>query len=89
MPLVETDLTSTVPSQQIRPEIAYRSQLFTDRLLEKRRELHIGKSDSSNKSKVGGNNHRITLLRDCVYYGHIERGKNHFQYYISTQDFFL
>lgn len=88
VPLVETDLTSTVPSQQIRPEIAYRSQLFTDRLLEKRRELHKGKSDSSNKSKVGGNNHRITLLRDCVYYGHIERGKNHFQYYISTQDFF-
>lgn len=88
VPLVETDLTSTVPSQQIRSEIAYQSQLFTDRLLKKRRELHKGKSDSSNKSKVGGNNHRITLLRDCVYHGHIERGKNHFQYYINTQDFF-
>lgn len=88
VPLVETDLTSTVPSQQIRSEIAYRSQLFIDRLLEKRRKLHKGISDSPDKSKVGGNNHRITLLRDCVYYGHIERGKNHFQYYISTQDFF-
>ena len=84
VPLVETDLTSTVPSQQIRSEIAYRSQLFTNRLLDKRRKLHKG----SDKSNVGGNNHRITLLRDCVYYGHIERGKNHFQYYISTQDFF-
>lgn len=88
VPLVETDLTSTVPSQQIRSEIAYRSQLFIDRLLEKRRKLHKGISDNSDKSKVGGNNHRITLLRDCIYYGHIERGKNHFQYYISTQDFF-
>ena len=88
VPLVETDLTSTVPSQQIRPHIAYRSKHLTDKLFEKRKELHNGKSGGSNKITMGGNNHRITLLRDCVYYGHIERGKNHFQYYISTQDFF-
>lgn len=88
VPLVETDLTSTVPSQQIRSEKLYRSQFYIDKFLEIRRKFHEGISDGCGKSRVGGNNHRITLLRDCVYYGHIERGKNHFQYYISTQDFF-
>lgn len=73
VPLVETDLTSTVPSQQIREE-----------MLENRKNF----SDFSEMELVKKNNERIQLLKDCVYYGHIKRGKNHYQYYINSQDFF-
>lgn len=34
------------------------------------------------------NNKRLLLLKDCVYYGHIYRRQNHYQYYIDTQKFF-
>lgn len=73
VPLVETDLTSTVPSQQIREE-----------MLENRKNF----SDFSKMELVTKNNERIKLLKDCVFYGHIKRGKNHYQYYINSQDFF-
>lgn len=31
---------------------------------------------------------RISKLKEKVYYGHCERGKNHFQFYINTDDYF-
>ena len=67
IPLVETDMTSTVPTQQIRPK-------------------GLREIASSIDHKI--NNKRISLLNGCVYYGHIKRGKNHYQYYIDTQKYF-
>lgn len=76
LPIVETDVTSTVPSQQIRGE-------------------HLPKSESKRKEQINRlgtyheiNNERLKLLRECVYYGHITRDKNHHQYYINTLDYF-
>lgn len=63
LPIVETDPTSTVPSQQ----------------------LHISKNKSYDSIE---NVERIIDLYNYVYYGHITRGKNHFQYYIDTQSYF-
>lgn len=77
LPLVETDLTSTVPSQQIRKEKSVDSIRINNQL-----------SSKNDFSYVKTNNDRLCMLRDCVYYGHIKRSKNHHQYYISTQDFF-
>ena len=84
VPLVETDLTSTVPAQQIRAQQHPLSALLRKEVIKKNKEMHIGFAGS----KTTGNNSRIMMLKDCVYYGHIERGKNHHQYYISTQDYF-
>lgn len=73
VPLVETDSTSTVPSQQIREEI---------------NEVSISNHIVRNGKYHEDNNKRLILLEDCVYYGHIKRSKNHYQYYINSQDFF-
>lgn len=70
VPLVETDLTSTVPSQQIREE---------------RAENMI---KEYTQDEIDTNNQRLIWLKDCVHYGHIRRSKNHYQYYISSQDYF-
>lgn len=67
IPLVETDVTSTVPAQQIR---RFRKKYNTDNEL------------------VKTNSQRMLALKDCVYYGHIYRRQNHYQYYIDTQRFF-
>lgn len=67
--LVETDVTSTVPSQQLEVKKAYISQENTDR-------------------KIIINETRLIGLKDCVYYGHINRDGNHFQYYIETTRYF-
>ncbi|MFR5876303.1 MAG: hypothetical protein ACLUFN_07415 [Eubacterium sp.] len=72
VPLVETDLTSTVPSQQIREE------KFNERGTEQEYDLKFLRT----------NNQRLMWLKDYVYYGHIKRSKNHHQYYISSQDYF-
>ncbi len=40
------------------------------------------------KEDIVENNKRISLLKGVVYYGHIKRGKNHYQYYINTQYYF-
>lgn len=72
VPLVETDLTSTVPSQQIREE----------KLIEQ------GEKTESDLKSLRINNQRLIWLKDYVYYGHIKRSKNHHQYYISSQDYF-
>lgn len=72
VPLVETDLTSTVPSQQIREE----------RLIDQREYKEC------DLELLRINNQRLIWLKDYIYYGHIKRSKNHHQYYISTQDYF-
>lgn len=77
VPLVETDLTSTVPSQQIRKEKEQNSKGFS-----------VSKLDNDDIVAIHKNNSRLRKLQNCVYYGHIKRSKNHHQYYISTQDFF-
>ena len=66
VPLIETDPTSTVPSQQI----------------------YYKKKDSKKKDSSKDNNFRISQLNGFVYYGHVCRGKNDYQYYINTQDYF-
>jgi hypothetical protein len=71
--LVETDKTSTVPTQQLR--------------LKKYKSLRL----TLDKEKERERNNRVLLLllkSKCIKYGHILRGKNHFQYYINTQEFF-
>lgn len=67
IPLVETDVTSTVPAQQIR---RLRNNYRTDR------------------EQIETNSQRMLALKDCIYYGHIYRRQNHYQYYIDTQRFF-
>lgn len=77
VPLIETDLTSTVPSQQIylKPE---------NNLL-----LSVDENNLNHLSyKIIENLERISALRSNVYYGHFKRGKNHFQYYINTHAYF-
>lgn len=72
VPLVETDLTSTVPSQQIREE----------------KLLELEEKKESDLELLRINNQRLIWLKNYVYYGHIKRSKNHHQYYISSQDYF-
>lgn len=67
IPIIETDPTSTVPSQQINSP-----------------SIHL----SSKMQTTDENNKRIAALNGLVYYGHVKRGKNHYQYYINTQDYF-
>lgn len=68
-PLVETDATSTVPSQQIPL---------------KRKKIREHDISMTFDDYVK----RFSNLKDCVYYGHFMRGKNHYQYYIDTQKYF-
>lgn len=68
-PLVETDPTSTVPSQQIR----YKS-------LTNYRKIEASVEEE--------NNRRLLELKDCIFYGHICRRQNHYQYYVDTQKYF-
>lgn len=81
IPLVETDMTSTVPSQQIRPI----------RRVENKNKNENSEEilDTNDLEKLRNeNNARLLALRNCVYYGHLKRGKNHYQYYIDTQRYF-
>jgi len=66
IPLVETDQTSTVPTQQIR------RRRFT----------------KNKKVLLPDNDARLLKLKGSVVFGHIKRGKNHFQYYVDTQAYF-
>lgn len=66
VPLIETDPTSTVPSQQI---------------------IHRN-SGCLKITENKDNNFRISQLNGFVHYGHVCRGKNDYQYYINTQDYF-
>ena len=73
-PLVETDPTSTVPTQQL-----YR-EMPKDTVKEN------GMDDG--KAKEWENDCRIANLRGNMLYGHISRGHNHFQYYVQTRQYF-
>lgn len=69
--LIETDVTSTVPSQQLEVLNMYHEtgeKKFLD-------------EEISNET-------RVINLKDCVYYGHVSRDGNHFQYYIDTVAYF-
>lgn len=66
IPLVETDQTSTVPTQQIRNV----------------------KKKKNQRTDMPDNNERFLKLKGSVAFGHIKRGKNHFQFYIDTQAYF-
>ena len=69
-PLIETDPTSTVPSQQINlSALSTNSKVNSD--FEKRENLE-----------------RILKIRGNAFYGHYKRGKNHFQIYIDTINYF-
>lgn len=69
-PLVETDPTSTVPTQQ----------------------LYLEREQSSpfreNTKEENENDRRISRLRDNLFYGHVVRGRNHYQYYIRMREYF-
>lgn len=67
VPLVETDQTSTVPSQQLRG-----------------RDASVRRSMKDHAK----NDERLIQLKSCVMYGHIRREKNHFQFYLETQNYF-
>lgn len=69
--LIETDVTSTVPSQQL--EVTQEKQ-YSD-------IQEITEEEICNEI-------RVIELKDCVYYGHISRDGNHFQYYIDTVAYF-
>jgi len=72
-PLVETDATSTIPTQQYYLERSGGSQ------------------DGATKQDAweAKNDERVSHIRGNLLYGHISRGHNHFQYYISTRRYFL
>lgn len=67
--LVETDVTSTVPSQQLEVSI-------------------LSHSKEADKRKQIINEIRLVNLKECIFYGHIYRDGNHFQYYIDTTKYF-
>jgi hypothetical protein len=74
VPLVETDPTSTVPALQV-----YQKEPSPQ-------------DDSVKDATVYSptdNGKRLAELYGCIFYGHFVRGKNHFQYYIDTQEFTL
>jgi len=71
-PLIETDPTSTVPALQI-----YQKSEFS--------ENNSNGNDFSDS--LTNNILRLSELNDCVYYGHLLRGKYHYQYYIDTQEY--
>lgn len=71
-PLVETDPTSTVPTQQF--------------YLLKQKESFCNKTDETTKERQ--NNKRIADLKGNVLYGHISKGENHYQYFVKTQVYF-
>lgn len=69
VPLVETDPTSTVPTQQIhykQPDVYFYRQRFLE--------------DDFCR--------RFRALEGCIFYDHICRRHNHFQFYIDTQKYF-
>lgn len=72
-PLVETDATSTIPTQQYYLE---RSE---------------GSQDDEKKQDAWEteNDERVSRIWGNLLYGHISRGHNHFQYYVSARRYFL
>lgn len=75
-PLMETDPTSTVPTQQFYPEV---SAAVPDKDAEQ---------GCGSVAEDFSNDRRISHLRGNMLYGHISRGHNHFQYYVQTRQYF-
>ena len=75
-PLMETDPTSTVPTQQFYPET---SSATPDGGTER---------NCNGVAEDFSNDQRISHLRGNMLYGHISRGHNHFQYYVQTRQYF-
>ncbi|MDR2444537.1 MAG: hypothetical protein LBD44_01175 [Spirochaetaceae bacterium] len=72
IPLIETDRTSTVPAFQFY-------------------QIETSENKASPIEETGSDLDGIKVkfeeLKDCVYYGHIVRGANHYQYYFDTQKY--
>lgn len=71
-PLVETDPTSTVPTQQF--------------YLVKEQKITENKSDKDAQEQK--NDERIANLKGNMLYGHVSKGENHYQYFIKNQLYF-
>lgn len=71
-PLVETDPTSTVPTQQF--YLQKQCESFNYEIKETNREQQ--------------NNERIANLKGNMLYGHISKGENHYQYFVKNQVYF-
>ena len=67
-PLVETDPTSTIPTQQL--------------------YLEPTENEPADVKQTSVNDQRIARIHNHLLYGHIARGKNHYQYYIRTKRYF-
>lgn len=70
VPLIDTDSTSTVPTQQ----------LYTDKGKTYER---VAESEAEKT-----NDTRIAKLRNNLLCRHVSRGKNHYQYYVRTRNYF-
>lgn len=71
IPIIETDPTSTVPSQQI----------YFKKSMKKDNNIVLKKLPFEDVEKY-------QKLYGKVHYGHFKRGKNHYQYFIDTQEYF-
>ena len=71
-PLVETDPTSTIPTQQL--YLNYNGK--------------ISEAAEEDIPLDWSNDARVARLKNHILYGHISRSANHYQYYIKTRTFF-
>lgn len=71
-PLVETDPTSTVPTQQF--------------YLQREQKVFLDEIDRVKQEEE--NNERIASLKGNMLYGHISKGENHYQYFVKNQVYF-
>lgn len=71
-PLVETDPTSTVPTQQFYL----------------RREKQPSSDVVDGTAQEQQNDERIAKLKGNMLYGHISKGENHYQYFVKNQVYF-
>jgi hypothetical protein len=81
IPLIETDRSSTVPAFQF---------YQTDTPENKVPPIDKSRSDLDDiKVKKAKDDIKVKFeeMQGCVYYGHIVRGENHYQYYFDTQKY--
>ncbi|MCM1500714.1 MAG: hypothetical protein NC124_19830, partial [Clostridium sp.] len=71
-PLVETDPTSTVPTQQFYLQ----------------REYGAVPDEKDQVTQDQQNDERIASLKGNMLYGHISKGENHYQYFVKNQTYF-
>lgn len=80
-PLITVDDTSVVPQQIITAFNDFNQNREKDKVNEDLENLKLQK----NKIDFFDNEKNFT---DCIYYKHIERGENHYQYYVRTAKLF-